>query len=315
MKKLYLVLFLIFLLAFSGCASKKKQETSLGAFLGGTEGMSFLFVEEEPPETILDNSNQPFFITLQLKNEGEYSIKENEILTTLSGISYESFSITKASQRNQNSLEKGYLNKQTGEIIEGATDQISYEADYQEDLAYDLPFTISANVCYAYQTQAVAQLCLSKQPTRRPQKTDVCAITEEKEVGNSGAPVQITSFSQRAAGQNEVSVTFKVENNNKGETYNPNFINNIQDCVSDDREKNKVYIKVASEQAIDISCPKLGGGKEGEVRLINDQTTVTCNIDTQGLAEATPFAGVMDILVDYTYKDNIATDLTVENAL
>lgn len=313
-KGLIAILIIASLLFLAGCGQQGATTVSLGSFLGGTEGIIFEFVPDEPPATVLDAGNDPFFITLEFQNNGEYQVEEGEILTTLSGISYNSFSIDKASLRNENALEKGYLNKQTGEIVEGSIDQISYEADYKDDLAYDLPFTISANVCYAYQTQAVAGMCLSKQPTRRAQETDVCTITEQKEVGNSGGPLQVTSFSERASSQDEVTVTFKIENLNTGEAYTPGFITQA-DCVANEREKGKINVRVASEQQVTIACPKLNGATSGEVRLINGQTTVTCRINTGSLAEATPFSGALDIQLDYTYKDYITTDLLVENAL
>ncbi len=314
MKRGLIILSIAMILLIAGCQGKTETTTGFGAFLGGTDGLIFSFVQDEPPLTVLDDNNEPFFITLELENAGEYPLQENEILTTLSGISYDAFDIEKASLTNANALEKGYLNKQTGEIVQGGVDQITYEAVYKDDLEYDLPFTIAANVCYQYQTQAVAQTCLSKQPTRRSQPTDVCIITEEKIVGNSGGPLQVTSFSERTSGQNEVTITFKVENVNLGESYPQDYLAQKDDCIADDKLRNQVHIAVASPQSIQINCPKLGG-TAGNVRLINGQTTVTCRMGTANLAEATPFAGAMDIKLDYVYKDYITTELIVENAL
>ncbi len=315
MKRGLVILAIFSVLLLAGCTQDTGLSTGLGSFLGGTDGVTFNFVADEPPATVLDAGNQPFFITLEFQNDGEYAIQEGDILTTLSGIQYSAFSIDDPNQKNQNALEKGFLNKQTGEIVEGGIDQISYEGDYHKDLAYDLPFTISANYCYKYQTQAVASMCLSKQPTRRAKENDVCMITEQKEVGNSGAPLQVTSFSERASGQDEVTVTFKIENMNTGEAYAPGFIDTATECITDDRERGKVNVAVQSEQQVDIACPKLGGGQTGEVRLINGQTTITCRVNTNQLAEAIPFNGAFDIQLDYTYKDHLATDITVENAI
>lgn len=315
-KKLIFIGLLMILLVFSAASCQKKSTTKsgLGGFIGGTEGLKISFVQDQPPVSVLDAGNYPFSITLLLENNGEYEVKENEVLTTIEGISYSAFNIKNPVQRNEAPLDQGRLDKATNKVIEGGQTEVSYDANFIDDISFDSENTISVNTCYRYQTHSISPICLVKTPTQRSRTNDVCLITEQKGVGNSGSPVQITSMSERASGQNEVTVIFIVENKAQGETYDPEYIKS-QKCMIDDKKKDFVNVKVISPEELPLECGKLGAQNEGTVRLINGKSTITCKINTAQLAQTSPFIGEMEIFTDFTYKEHLSTPIIVQNTV
>lgn len=315
-KKFMIVSLFIVLLVFSAasCSKAKTTNTGLGGFIGGTEGLTASFVADQPPVAVLDAGNYPFAITLLLENKGEYEINANEIMTTLEGISYSAFSIKNPVQRNEAPLDKGRLDKATNNVIEGGQSEVSYEANFVDDISFDSENTISVNTCYKYQTHSISPICLTKVPTQRARVNDVCAITEQKGIGNSGSPIQLTSMSERASGQNEITLIFTIENKGQGETYGPEYINSPK-CATDDKKKDFVNVRVVSPEGLPMECAKLGPQNIGAVRLINGKSTLTCKANTAQLAQTAPFIGEMEVYTDFTYKEHVSTPVMVQNTV
>ncbi len=311
-----LVIISLALLLLSAQKCEKKQETVKAAygFIGGTSGLDSLFVSGQPPEKVLDAGNEPFVIAVQHNNNGEYDIKENEIVTTLEGISFSTFSINKPTQTNDISLPRKILEKATKSVIQGGQAEAVYDASYKDDISFDKTHTIAVNVCYKYQTKAVSSLCLVNNPTQRHRETDVCLINEGKPVGNSGAPLQATTLSQRASGKNEVIFTFQIENKGTGSVYAPSLIQK-KECT--DRANEDILdwaqVSIQSPEGLPLECAKLNNGAEGQVRLIKGLTTISCKLDTSKLTQAAPFTSEVLVTLDYAYKTHFSKQITVEN--
>src|SRR3989344_1440153 len=92
-KKSVLVLVLLTIL-IAGCQGTKKEEQSLGIFIGGLDALDFSFIEGQPPSKVLDSLQEPFFIGLKLQNKGEYEIPANKLIASISGINSDSFSLS-----------------------------------------------------------------------------------------------------------------------------------------------------------------------------------------------------------------------------
>src|SRR3989338_6074572 len=94
-KKSVLVLILMLSLFIFGCQNAtNKDSKSLGIFIGGTDGVDFSFITNEPPSSVLDNNQEPFFITLELQNKGEFTVPANKIIASITGINAEAFSLS-----------------------------------------------------------------------------------------------------------------------------------------------------------------------------------------------------------------------------
>lgn len=316
MKKVYFIVFFVLILLFisgaTSCQTGKKPMVGT-RYIGGVTGLSADFVDGEPPEVVLDAGNEQFTITLLFENEGEDSINEGEIRTTITGISQKAFSIVSLTKVNEAFVDG--KRKEDTIVVRGGQDYITYDASYKDDLFADFATTLGINYCYNYMTRAVSDVCLRKNAVARSKETDQCNVVENKVVSSSSAPIQITSLKEAASKTNEISITFTIENKGNGDVFNiDSFITG--ECVESQEKvkKDYVHVKVSSQEGLNIKCSKFGDKAEGNVRLVQDLTTVMCKIDTTNLQETT-YTSPLDITVDYVYKDFVSKIITVENAL
>ncbi len=313
MKKSGLFALFFVLLVLAGCTPSNQPPTT-GAFVGGKEGVvTTLSIDSAKPNEVLDAGLEPFRINVNLQNKGEYSIQENELLTTLFGINERSFGLKDTTLKNPQALGKTRKDPQS-KVIQGDQLPMSYESTFKEDLVGDQVFDVGVRTCYKYNTDAVTALCLRKNVLQRGEATDKCKIDEPKTVSSSGAPVQVTSLSERASGQNEVIISMVIENVGKGDVFDPAFLTKNKACVEDAETKNKVHIKVGfSDGQPAIQCPKLGNTGEGTVQMIQGKAILDCKINTNNEQDTT-FTRSPNIQVTYVYKDAVFTKLTVRNA-
>lgn len=312
MGKIYTVFFILALLLIAGC--KGKTDTAVGAgFIGGKEGIvTALMVASGKTNEVLDAGLEEFQVNLNIENKGEYPVKQDEVLTTITGVDYRSFSLQNPSQKNVEPVDK--IRQEQGKRVPGGQIVLSFPASFVDDLPVDQIYDLGANVCYKYQTGATSSLCLRKEATKRGESTDACKIDEVKAIGSSSAPIQVTSLSQRPTGKNEVSFTITIENVGKGDVYPPNFIQSNAQCLEKSDLKNKFQIGLSfPNNRPSISCPALANSNQGQLQLIQGKTTLTCKVDTSQEQETT-FTRSPNIQLDYTYKDIVSTKVTVKNA-
>lgn len=317
MKRGYLFLaFIIAILFLSSCEEKGKVE-KLEAFVGGIDGLEMSFIEDEPPEEVLDNEEETFYITVLLENEGEFDIPEGGIVGTLSGINQEAFSLKHMSYKSAFPL---WGKQKEGDFIrEGEQQEFDFgEASYKEDLLADFSTTIVADICYRYGTIAAGTLCLKRdvvKTERKATRRDICLTkNDEVELENSAAPIQVTSMKQQPSSTNAIRFIFVVENKGEGIVYQPNAITDF--CGYDeDIKEDEVYVTVTSpSKKVKPECSTLDDKDEGAIRLIDGKKQVVCTIDTSDL-QRTAYNDLIYVHLDYFYRDAISTPITVKNAI
>lgn len=296
------------LLGAEGCPSKKATTTSgLGAYIGGTSGLDMSFVDLEPPSEILDNNQDPFYITLFVENMGEYVIPKGKIIATLSGINKEAFGIKSLSVKSQNDI---FGRSRVGtEVLEGGIEELQFDqANYKSDLTANFATQLRVDVCYNYKTDSLIKLCLKKNPKQREQE-DLCSVSSSSiSVENSGAPVHVKEV-KSVGGVETIMFTFIVENDGVGEVYENNAFSDS--CVLKSEKKDKVNVKVKSQSGgMNIKCGILDNGDSGVIRLAGGRKTVSCSIKTSSLQE-TSFEEPFEINLEYFYKDAVGKSLTV----
>ncbi len=310
-----LVILMILVVILIGCdALKKKDEgpETGTTFIGGTQGVDMIFVDGQPPERVLDNSEETFSIVLLVENLGEYTIPKGRMIASLEGISQEAFGLKSLSINSGDDLEK--RRKTREDILEaGPLDMNFGDASYKPDLPGDLNFNLKASLCYDYKSDAVTSICLKKNVLRRDPEA-VCFVDPDKglSVDNSGAPVQIVNLVERPSGSNKVSVFFDIENQGVGEVYEPGTFSSVCEKLRDKEGGVSVSVETTSK-ALDVKCSTLGDSNKGNIKLIDGKKTVRCTIDTSNLQE-TAFIEPLIIRAEYMYRDAIITPLTVENA-
>lgn len=303
----------IFVLFFSACEEKKGTE-KIAAFIGGVDGLEMSFVKDEPPKEVLDEEQESFFITVLLKNEGEFDIPEGGIIGTLSGINQDAFGLKHISYKSAFPL----MGKQKeGDFVrEGEQQEFDFgEAMYEEDLLADFSTKIVADVCYRYGTIGAGNLCLKKDVVQTNRR-DICLTkNEDVPLESSAAPIQVISLRQQPSGTNAIRFIFTVENKGKGDVYQPNSVKDF--CGDDELEdkEDEVYVTVTSPSSkIKPECSTLGDDDEGAIRLIDGKKQVICTIDTKNL-QRTAYNDLIYMHLDYFYRDAISTPITVKNAI
>ncbi|MFH1592102.1 MAG: hypothetical protein ABIB47_01910 [Candidatus Woesearchaeota archaeon] len=312
MDKRLLLGFLVILTIFAYGCTTGDDDLAKGPFVGGTNGLDFGFVADEPPNEVFANDEE-FDIAIFVENVGEFDIPERKVIATLGGLDTRDLGLSGPNKV----LEVG-LNGKTksdSEVFSGDEDEIIYEGALYEtkyDLVADFSTKVRADICYLYQTKSTTKACLKKKASQRD-ASDFCLVNNDNvKVENSGAPVQIRDVRTRSSGTSQVTLTFIVENVGSGKVYPPNTFTN--ECVRKDSDEDRLDVEVRSASGRHtITCSALGGN-EGEVRLSNDgKKQIRCSIST-GNAPDTPVEEAINILVDYFYRGAISTPITIKSS-
>jgi hypothetical protein len=304
---------LIISLMLSGCQTGGKEAPKIeGPYAGGKEGLLFAFNENEPPARVLDNSQEEFYVTLLVRNKGEHTVPVGGAIASISGVDSKAFGLNSLNAKNQIEISK--VIKDQDYLIEGGEEFIEFETfSYVNDLAADFPILLRADLCYTYNTEAIANVCLKKNVVRDSIE-DVCQTNNDAmDAFNSGAPLQVTNIRQRSVGSNKLQITFTVENIGMGLVYLPGTFTNA--CKGGDSNEDTIKVTLSNPQNnFSPDCAALGRGSSGDVRLVNKKKDITCTIDTSGLQEVT-FQDLLVIDLDYMYREAVKTDIVVENAV
>jgi hypothetical protein len=314
MKEALLILIILATALIAGC---EQQNTSTGAFIGGTKGLDMSFTENEPPEKVLDNNEETFTISVTLKNEGESTVDAGKVIGTLAGIDSTAFGMAQLTATNQNEI-MGKEKYESDITNNGGTEVLSFgDAKYQSSLVGDFVTSVRANICYAYETKAIFNSCLKRSTIQRESDNDMCKIEALKSVENSGAPLQITNVRETVNSNNGVKITFNIEKVGDGKIYVEDAFSTATGCFDKhdfDDKKDRVTVIVQSQTSnIPIVCRSLGNGNQGVIRLSDDRGTVICDINTGSLQE-TAFESPINIKVRYTYMDSVEKEFTVKKS-
>ncbi len=309
MKKTYLLALFILTVLFLAACDPVDQGEPQGRYYQGDVGLELSFVEGEPPQSVLDDGQEVFDISILVKNVGEEDIAPNDILVTLNGIERDAFKLARLTEKNKNELlgtKKLQDRKQ-----EGDSDEIRFEdASYKDLLPFNFDVDIRADVCYEYGTTAVADVCL-KSDTGKRRTNDQCQIDNgDVKIESSGAPVKVENFAQRTRGTDSIQFTFDIVKTGAGDVFPSGNFNDK--CTTDDENEDMVDVSIDFIRAnLPVSCTTFNGN-EGTVRLSAGRKTVRCEVDTSSLQDIA-FEKPLRIKLDYVYKDSVQKTFTVES--
>lgn len=302
----------VLILAFSGCSTTESTGPTgekLKAFIGGTNGVTLSFAPGTPPPEVFDKGEFPFDVSIILKNQGEADVAQGDYFVRLSGIDPADFSKSSADFTIHPDEDLDGMRKDPeGNIIEGSEVYVDFSGlNYQDELSGNSQFNIRADVCYKYQTVVNSKLCV-KEDMLDTEDNAVCTITESKQIQNSGAPVQITSFEQTVAGRDKIAFTFEISHVGSGSVHQTN-----SDCSTETVDENRVYVEVNTGLSGELSCSGLGSGGSysGEVVLYEGKRTVRC---TQIVDTTADFEKITEIKLTYDYKDDVSSQVLVKHS-
>ena len=300
MKKIILALLVVMTIMLMGC--QKEETGKVNPFVGGTTGVRMAFLADAPPAEVFDNGNFPFELVVELENVGETDVAKEDVEVTIKGIDPEEFGLS----------DTDFVLEPTGDLMGASKDAAGLGDGGQtevsiEELSYDgtivgaaIERPIIASMCYEYATKAVADLCVVKDILK--DNSRVCTVGAVKEVFSSGAPIQVTSLTERAAGQNKLEFDFVIANQGSVSKIYKEGVS----CEGTRSVENKVKVEVAGIEG--ITCQ--GTDSEGYVNLQDGTKTIRCNVE---IDSATDYEKAITIDLTYAVSDDISTTLMVKH--
>jgi hypothetical protein len=286
MKKTIIILLTIVVLLSFGCRrTTPGLEPEVIEYHKGTQGLEINFIENVPPDEIIEGSE--FAIGVELRNKGAYDIEDGRLL--IYGFEEGYVSITPREiefdieGRSPGFPEGGY------EIINFQGKNIAFPSIEEK---IESPFTIGAN--YLYQTEAGAEVCINPDILGYLNtKEKVCEPKEVALSGGQGAPVAVTRIAQSAAvSGNKVKITFIIYFANKGDGK----------VISDVDVKEVRLANVPITEKCSAPSKKLKG---------NDEATITCT--TEISANKGAYISPLSIKLKYDYIEQLDKRMSIKS--
>ncbi|MBI4148175.1 hypothetical protein HY490_02695 [Candidatus Woesearchaeota archaeon] len=278
-------------------------------FIGGTTGLQVNF--QSLRKDVFDGGRDPFDVVIRVDNKGEAAVKKEDVRVRLTGINPAEFS----------KLEEQVVKTADDDILESRLDpagtvlpappavvEFSGLNHFAPIQGASATFPLRAEVCYTYQTKAVSKVCV-RGNILNPPEGGICNINENKQVFNSGAPVQIENFQESARAKDKIGFSFDVKQRGTGEVFEKR-----SRCDRTQRKnEDRVYVIVDSRIA-GLTCTGLqssGTKAEGFVTLFDDTKLITC---TQPITSKSDFEQVVSIEATYDYEEFAQTEITVKSS-
>ncbi len=307
MKKIATVVLLLLLVI--ACKPGAKKSVSIESpFVGGTQGIVLGF--QDFRKEVFDGGNDPFDIIVKLENKGEALVNSGNVKVKISGINPAEFSKSDESLVLNAPEEVIEVRKNPqGGFLPGPQVFVEFTGlNHKSPIAgASAQFTIRADVCYLYRTQAVSKLCV-RENLLTPRAGGICELNENKPLYNSGAPVQIADFKESTRAKDKVGFTFEVKNSGNGDVFERNSVCDL----SQRKFENRVYVIVNTGLA-GLQCTGLEGtstGAEGFVTLYGGTKIVSCS---QSISTRSDFEQLVSVEAIYDYAQSIQDTLAVKS--
>ncbi len=323
MNKFFIFFLITIAFIVSGCTgggSGGSGSYNLDSFNGGESALTIEFSENAPPETVRDQGQQPFIVRLSIKNEGEHDIKEGTGHVKLRGFDPETLGLTETSKPLPNI--NGIKKQRNGDVIPGGQAQIIFnDLKYMDSVvASSIPLNIYANICYPYQTRAVAIVCVNGNTNPSlDENVEICQLDKINEYSNSGAPVQIENVKQYPYGQSSIQLQFDIVHYPTSEDANIYQSGSVDsNCnvngfapSSSEAFNLKDRVKYTVETGLDgLDCESTGTNSNTVTLIEGGSYPVTCIQDTSGEDE---YEKPITFFLDYDYYDRNKVTVNVEH--
>lgn len=313
-QKILLILLATMLLVLSACEGDPSGPATDSGFVGGTKGLEIKFLDGSPPDFVNDGGQDPFYVTVTLKNQGEHDVEPEDAVVKLKGFSATDFGITNEDLiTNPPETLSGKYKIGEDTIIDSPLVYVDFpQLNYQDTLIGGHYFPFTAEICYNYQTIATSDLCI-KENYNTQDPSDLCVVTGPRRVSNSGAPIQITNVRQAPERQDRTIITFSVKNLGGGEVFRPDFGCDFQIPTA----KERVFISVSGltqgpQDLVECRGLREGDSSSGYILLSGAETQeVSCSIR---LEDRSPRVQPFQITAAYDYFDYVRKDVQVRHS-
>lgn len=320
MRNQILILCIAAIMLFAaGCGQSNNQPGVAGSkFVGGKEGISLSFATGSVPNKILDQG-QSFAVSVVLKNAGDYTIENGADATVrITGIDPADFGTTSSGLTQDSATQiRGAQKDVQGNVVQGETVSLDFPTGggsltHQKAISGSITYNVRADVCYKYGTTVNTKLCVLEDILgTKGTEGKLCKINELKTVDNSGAPVQVETFTESVSSANKVSFVFKVKHVGAGTVHEVS-----SECSKDFQKKDKVHVEIDTGLSDGLSCSGLQAGTAsgsvytGDAQLLNGEREIRC---TQTINTPTDLEKLVTIKLTYDYDQYITTPLEVQH--
>lgn len=324
MRKFNMLIFLALSAILFGCGQSTNEQIGPSAtpFIGGTNALSASFTPGAPPDYIFDRAGFPFGISINIQNLGEDDVAPGDGYLEIVGVNPRDFGLASQADLRRDFIDllQGAKKNFAGDVIEGGRTVISFgdttPLNYQPDITGNFGITLRANLCYNYKTIASTQVCVKRDLLTNLQTKEICEISGDKLVSNSGGPVQVISLSEAPVGDNKIQVNFVVAHVG---AQDDRFYRKDTSC--DDRttniNKDTVFVNMVSDiNGVRAQCSGLqspsADRSSGYITLFNGAPrNVVCTFDTSSV----DFVSQVPVLIqlEYRYAQFIERPLVIQD--
>ncbi len=304
MKKV--VLLLAVLLFIISCQQQPTQPGSgqfYEKFRTGSEGLAISFIADQPPARIFDTDEA--FFAINVENRGAKDVGYPGDIIYLSG--FDSRILTGVPITGVQ-IEKTEGKTSTSSVGGRGVAEFRAISSKLPTESYQTP--IVATACYSYETIAEANICLDSDPRSNAQRK-VCT-PQALSLGTQGAPISVSSVDISAV-KGSSTLKFKIRNSGSGDVFRfgGDYLTKCSPYVGLDRFNDLDRVQVFDVKIGGVSItPSCQLTIDGNARLINNEATFTCKVDTSSF----PTTGVVTTLsvdLKYGYRSQVSRKLEV----
>ncbi len=349
MNKKTTLIFFVLLLFILGCNSLSRKTTKDIDLHIGFDGLILEFVKNTPPLKIFEGETFP--VVLKVKNSGAYSIRNNEetkeeaILSLgverdytksvklLSGARIKPVTLDEPDSKIIDNAASFTLESKSKINLKGEEEIISYnvEAGKIDPQSEAHPSSVTANLCYPYQTKLETAVCIEPDISGLRPGRRVCKVQDLIFSQGQGAPIAVTkievnmlpTLAKAQDSQNEKMnirphFLIYIENKGKGTVIAKEEVKNFCTKSKTSHENlNKIYVK-ASLADLQLDCGiKEKEKKETYIKLKDNKELVRCVVKEEDSIEGTKdaYLSPLNIELNYGYSDSISANYFIQKVL
>lgn len=348
MKKELILIMICICLLTSGCINQNppKDFTNAKTLFKGYGGLKASFVKNAPPTKVFEE--EYFSAILKIENKGAYDVGFNEQgeedtskRGTLVIIPESSYVDISSEQCKDCGIKKdefvnpkvgfpntGYFQVRGKSLTDPIGDNINVYSTLKSRELLSLSniheSSIFATLCYPYQTEVSASVCIDPDIYNLKPTEKACESKSLVFSGGQGAPVAITKIDVKISpGEKEelhpVFIIY-IENKGQGEVVNIEKVKNVCDGFIDQSEEgnkyfNQINIKEAKLSTNDLDCSQ--GKSKDTLFLTGKKGVIQCRVkDSEPISPDQPsYSTPLSLTLEYGYTSTISKRFNIEKTL
>lgn len=307
---------------FSGCTDMTGDNGDQGdktsnvggtIYVGGSNGLVTSFPSGRPPSTIYGDSS--FELAFKLENKGEHSVPKSDTHVFIRGINPDIYGFNDTNATPSSSGNISGKRKVGDTVVPGGTAEVSFSSSGYNGTAVpsggEWSQIVRGRVCYPYETEAVATVCLRSNIYSQTVGSAPCTVKGTKTFECSGAPIKITSVKEVPMGQNQIGFEVKISNVGGGQVYTED----ITECKSlEVGSSGKVTLESATLKGLSLSC--VSGCSSNDisnnptVNLYSGTGTIILQADVTDISST--YEDILKMNFGYKYFSDVSKRLTIK---